>query len=265
MADPAMPSLDPIDRLAPGVRPDRPVLMYQKWRSLLFLHWAVDPEAIRPLVPEGLDLDLYEGRAYVGLVLFTMLGVRPRGMPAIPGLSTFHETNVRTYVRAGRQNPGVWFFSLDAANSVAVVLARALFSLPYHRARMSLKSGRDLDPQNPTKWEVSYTSSRLWPGPLPAYCNITARLDGDPPVTATPDTLDHFLIERYHLFRNRHGRLYSGQVHHKPYPIQNAEVLVMNESLLAASGLTRPDCSPLAHFSSGVDVEIFSLGNSAAL
>src|SRR4051812_24259993 len=109
---------DPIDRLAPGRCPDRQPVMYQKWRSLLFLHWALPPEAVRPLLPAGLDLDVYQGSAYVGLVPFTMRGVRPVGLPAVPWLSNFHETNVRTYVHAGGRDPGVWFFSLDAANPV---------------------------------------------------------------------------------------------------------------------------------------------------
>src|SRR3954471_4504773 len=82
---------DPVDRHAPARRPDDPVVMYQRWRTLLFLHWEVDPAALRPLIPAGLDLDLFDGRAYVGLVPFTMLGVRPRGLPAVRFLSNFHE------------------------------------------------------------------------------------------------------------------------------------------------------------------------------
>ncbi len=113
--------------------------MRQNWRELLFLHWAFASELIRPLIPPALELDLFEGMAYVGLVSFTMTGVRPTGLPAIAGLSSFHETNVRTYVHIYGRDPGVWFFSLDAANTIAVRLARGLFHLPYHRARMFLE------------------------------------------------------------------------------------------------------------------------------
>ena len=116
--------------------------MRQKWRDLLFLHWAVAPEAIRPLIPPQLELDLFEGTAYIGLVPFTMTGVRPVGLPPVWGLSSFHETNLRTYVRLGDRDPGVWFFNLEAASSVAVRVARALFHLPYHRARMFLERER---------------------------------------------------------------------------------------------------------------------------
>src|SRR4051794_36864353 len=106
-------SRDPIDRIAPTVRPDRRPVMRQNWHHLLFLHWALPPDQVRALVPESLDLDLYEGQAYVGLVPFTMTGVRPVWSPPIAPISNFHETNVRTYVHVEGRNPGVWFFSLD--------------------------------------------------------------------------------------------------------------------------------------------------------
>jgi uncharacterized protein YqjF (DUF2071 family) len=243
----------PIDRLAPTLRPDRPVVMYQRWRDLLFLHWSVPPEALRPLVPSGLELDRFEGRAYVGLVPFTMKGVRPAGLPAFRPLSDFHETNVRTYVHHGGRNPGVWFFSLDAANPLAVLLARAWFHLPYHHARMRL-----VHPEHPGI--VSYTGERLWPGPRPASYAIEAGPTNlDPPAPSAPGRLEHFLIERYLLYASRRGRLYRGQVHHPPYPVQAAEVRALDETLLNAAGITRPQGPPLAHFASGVDVEVFGL------
>ncbi len=243
---------DPIDRLAPGICPARGPVMFQNWRSLLFLHWSLPADLIRPLLPADLTLDLYEGKAYVGLVLFTMKGVRPVGLPAVPGLSNFHETNVRTYVHRNGRDPGVWFFSLDAANALAVVLARSLFCLPYHKARMTLTP-------SPDGSEIAYRSERLWPGPLPATSEITARLGPEIPAPSLPGTLDHFLIERYLLYTTRRGRLLSGQVHHNPYPVQTARILSLKESLVAATGLIRPETDPLVHFSSGVNVKIFGL------
>lgn len=251
---PASP--EPIDRMRPARCPDGRPVMYQKWRSLLFLHWAFPPEVVRPLIPAALDLDLFDGRAYVGLVPFTMRDVRPAGLPSVPGLSNFHETNVRTYVHSRGRDPGVWFFSLDAANPVAVVLARSLFHLAYHNARMALKTVLDTDRGQTT---LTYTSTRLWPGPVPASSHITVRLPSDEPAPVADGTLDHFLIERYILYTTYRGCTIRGQVHHTPYPIQTPDLMTCDESLVAAVGLTRPDTLPLVHYSAGVDVKIFPL------
>jgi uncharacterized protein YqjF (DUF2071 family) len=238
------------DRITPSRRPAGHALMYQKWRLLLFLHWTFPPDAIRAQLPPGLELDTFGGRAYVGLVPFTMREVRPAGVPAVPWLSYFHETNVRTYVHLCGRDPGVWFFSLDAANPVAVALARAWFHLPYHHARMSLE--RD------GAGAIRYTSRRLWPGPLPARSALGCVPEGTPSASL-PGTLDHFLLERYLLYTTRSKGLYCGQVHHTPYPAQSAKVIECEETLLAAAGLERPGHLPLVHYSEGVDVEIFPL------
>jgi uncharacterized protein len=250
------PTNDPIDRLAPTRRPDRRAVMYQQWRALLFLHWEIDPDELRPHIPRALELDLYQGRAYVGLVPFTMRNVRPARLPALPWLSNFHETNVRTYVHNAGRDPGVWFFSLEAANPVAVKLARAFFHLPYHHARMSLTHNSD--------GVVHYTSRRTRPAPGQSApgCDIRGRPTGTRPAIV-PGSLEHFLLERYLLYCVAGERLYSGQVHHKPYPAQTAEVLSIEEDLVAAAGLRHSLGAPLAHFAEGVDVEIFPLQQRA--
>lgn len=232
--------------------------MRQKWRDLLFLHWAVSPEAIRPLVPSQLDLDLFEGRAYIGLVPFTMKGVRPVYLPPVWGLSNFHETNLRTYVRRGDRDPGVWFFNLEAANSAAVRIARALFHLPYHRARMFLERERpcNQDPASPAT--IVYAGVRCWPGPLPASYTIRATPDGKSRLAAH-GTLEHFLIERYILYAIGNRQLFQGQVFHSPYPIQSVILHSFDENLLANWHIDRPDAPPLTHFAKGVDVELFPI------
>ncbi len=230
--------------------------MRQNWRQLLFLHWAVPAEHVRPLVPPQLDLDLFEDTAWVSLVAFTITGLRPVGLPPLPGLSSFHETNVRTYVHRGGRDPGVWFFSLDAANRLAVLGARLAFHLPYYHARMLLErlpTSRPGDPQS-----ILYAGVRRRPTPQPAWYTIRATASG-PVRPAEPGTLEHFLVERYLLHAVAGRRLYRGQVHHHPYPLQSAEVHSFEENLLTAAGIARPDSAPIAHFAGGVDVLVYGL------
>jgi uncharacterized protein YqjF (DUF2071 family) len=249
--------MDPaIDRIGPTREPRRWPVMYQKWRELLFLHWPVRPEELRPLVPPPLELDLFEGTAYIGLVPFTMNGVRPVGLPPVRGLSSFHETNVRTYVHNGGRDPGVWFFSLDAANRIAVSLARRLYHLPYYYARMFLEREAAARPGDPGP--ILYAGVRRRPDPRPASYLIRATPTG-PVRSAEPGTLEHFLVERYFLYALANDRLYLGQVHHHPYPVQSAEVLALDESLLAAAGIRRPASPAIGHFARGVDVKVYAL------
>lgn len=238
-----------IDRIAPTLRPRGIPVMRQRWADLLFLHWEMPPETLRRLLPPGLVLDTFEGRAYVGLVPFTMTGVRPICLPALPGLSHFHETNVRTYVIGPERVPGVWFFSLDAANPLAVVGARVFWKLPYHFADMTMACENGV---------IGYASERRWPGPLPAACALRYGPAG-PAAPAAPGTLEHFLVERYVLFACAHRRLFRCRIHHWPYPLQAATVDGLKETLVAAAGIDRPDAAPLAHYAREVDVRIFPL------
>jgi hypothetical protein len=223
--------------------------MRQRWAELLFLHWVVPAETLQALLPPALTVDTHDGLAYVGLVPFTMTGVRPLWAPALPWLSSFHEVNVRTYVhRAGRE-PGVWFFSLDAANPLAVLIARGVWRLPYHKARMHLHVRGALR---------DYGSTRQWPGVRPAQCRLAYEPLGVA-APARPGTLEHFLAERYILYTVHGGRLLEGRVHHAPYPLQAARLHDLDENLLAAAGLTRPATAPLAHYAREVQVELFAL------
>ena len=147
----------------PWPLPSRPWIMRQKWHDLLFMHWRIPPQTLRPLIRAALEIDHFEGSAWLGIVPFRMTGVRLRGTPGIPGLSAFPELNVRTYVSAGGK-PGVWFFSLDAASTTAVAAARAWFHLPYFRARMSLEAHGD---------EIRYQSHRTHRDTPPATCEST--------------------------------------------------------------------------------------------
>jgi uncharacterized protein YqjF (DUF2071 family) len=248
-----------IDRIAPMRRPEGRPAGYQNWSNLLFVHWRVLVSELRPLIPQRLTIDTYEGHAWVGLVLFHMSGVRPRWFPAIPGLSAFHETNVRTYVHLDGKDPGVWFFSLDASCSLAVRVARRRWHLPYFRSAMQLHRSGD---------RVQYRSERLWPGEVGPGVSIETEI-GEPLAAlnrdfqagqAVPGTFEHFLAERYLLYAQRNnGDLYAGRVHHVPYPLREARMLSLQESLLNAARISPRNEQQHVMFSEGVNVEIFPL------
>ncbi len=249
--------LSAIDRVAPTKRPNDHVIMYQRWACLLFLHWEVPVATLRPLVPEPLEIDTFDGRAFVGLVPFTMTGIRPRFLPAVRWLSDFHEVNVRTYVHVQGQGPGVFFFSLDAAQPVSARLGRWFFRLPYRVARMRLNERTKRGGEMSDGW-MTYSSVRTSLGPKPAGCEIRYRPSGAPQPAAL-GTLEHFLAERYLLYTGTRERLDREAVHHVPYPLQTAELAEVRENLLAAAGIQRGDTPPLAHFARAVEVEVFPL------
>jgi uncharacterized protein YqjF (DUF2071 family) len=198
-----------------------------RWHDLLFLHWPVPPAAVRPLVPSDLALDLHDGHAWVGVVPFAMSDVRPRRLPACPGVSAFAELNVRTYVTHGGR-PGVWFFSLDATSRLAVAVARRTYHLPYLVARISL-SRRD--------GAVYYTSDRCDLRAAPATFTASYRPVSTPAAPA-PGSLESFLVDRYCLYaRSPDGRLWRGEIDHDPWPLQNAEVELERETTACAAGI----------------------------
>ena len=224
--------------------PDRPWVMHMAWLDLLFMHWPLPPEMLRPLIPGGLELDTFEGQAWLGVVPFYMSNTRPRGVPPLPWLSAFAELNVRTYVTVSGK-PGVWFFSLDAANPVAVRGARWSFSLPYFDARMSIER------QGET---IHYRSRRTHRGAPPAEFVGQYRPTGEA-YRSLPGTLEHWLTERYCLYsQDRRGRLWRGEIHHLPWPLQPAEAEVATNTMTAPIGIQLPDVPPLLHFVRRIDV-----------
>jgi hypothetical protein len=238
-----------IDRITPTLRPRRKPAGYQQWWDLLFVHWRVPAGMLAPLLPSELTLDTWGGSAWVGLVPFRMAGVRPRWAPALPGISAFPETNLRTYVHFRGRDPGVWFFSLEAARWLAVQAARWGWHLPYYWAAMRVDR---------CDARIEYHSRRR-EHPTPATLHAVAEI-GSPLGSAAPGTLEHFLIERYLLYsKSSHGLLHRGQVHHSPYPLHEARLLALEETLLAASGIVPPEPPYHVLFSPGVRVEVFGL------
>ncbi|MGY1842169.1 YqjF family protein [Modestobacter sp. SYSU DS0875] len=234
---------DPEPSTATSPRPVLRAISTQGWRDLTFLHWAVDPAVVAPLLPAGTVPDVHEGATYVGLVPFRMLRIGVFGSPGLPYLGTFAETNVRLYSVDAAGRRGVVFRSLDAERLLPVLAARWVARLPYLWSRMRVARTGDL---------VRYTSTRRWPGPRPAESRIEVRI-GDP--VAGDDALARFLTARWGLHRpGRRGPVYWPN-EHPEWPLRHAELVCLEESLLAATGLPGTTGTPdSVLFSPGVDV-----------
>jgi len=219
----------------------------QSWHDLLFAHWPVPEAVLRPHVPAALAIDTFEGQSWLGVVPFRMSGVRLRWTPTIPWLSAFPELNVRTYVAADGK-PGVWFFSLDAANPIAVALARAWFHLPYFRARMSCEERNG--------W-IDYRSGRAHRG---APCGVFYGRYRPVGTIFYPQrgSLEHFLTERYCLYAaDGTGQVLRGEIHHAPWPLQTAEAELTSNTMPEAASLFLPTEKPLLHFAKRQDVVVW--------
>jgi hypothetical protein len=227
--------------------------MQQSWHDLLFAHWPVDAELLAALIPPPLRLDTYDGEGWVGVVPFRMSGVVPRGTVALPWLSAFPELNVRTYVNASGPSgprPGVYFFSLDAGNPLAVSLARRWFKLPYFRAEMDLNDRGNA---------ITYRSRRTHAG-APAAVFIGSYGPASGIYHSTPGTLEAWLTERYCLYTtDGRGRLYRGEIHHALWPLQRAEAEIETNTMAAAAGIALPATAPLLHFARRLDVLAWAL------
>jgi uncharacterized protein YqjF (DUF2071 family) len=226
--------------------------MFQRWTNLLFLHWTMDPAEIQRTLPDGLTVDTFGGDAYAGVVPFFMRGVRPAWLPPVPWLSNFQELNVRTYVHTSDGTPGVWFYSLDCNQPVAVWTARTFFHLPYFHARMD--------------WEIEKGAlryrSRQKPDAVTAeYHYQCASIAPAATRPADADDLEFFLLERYYLFsKDQDGNLRRGQVAHDPYRFSLSNPEKWSERPLELAGLStggrRPDHCCVAE---DVNVRIFGL------
>jgi uncharacterized protein len=240
-------------RLRMRERPQhRTPVMYETWENLLFLHWEYDPQAIQRTLPNGLYVDTFDGKAYLGLVPFVMRALRPRLFPSLLGISDFEELNARTYVYDSRGTPGVWFYSLDANHYWAGKLARLFFNLPYFHATMTADF-------NPQENEMSFSSNRH--GTDPTLTTHIRYRSGSQPFAAAADTVEFFLIERYVLYACSKGnQLYSGRVWHRPYQLTGVEVSVLEEHVLDLDGFRKPSRDQNHQIMShGVEVEIFAL------
>jgi hypothetical protein len=212
-----------------------------RWHDLLFAHWPVPATELRPHIPRGLELDTFEGEAWLGVVPFTMSGVRPRFTPPLPLASRFAEMNVRTYVKA-EDKPGVWFFSLDATSRLAVRAARAFFHLPYFDARILVES---------KEGSTHYRSERTHRGAPEARFAARYRGLGDSPGGA----LERFLTDRYCLYAARcDGRLYRGEIDHELWPLERGDAEIESLDMTRLLRMRLPDTQPLLHFARRLEV-----------
>jgi uncharacterized protein YqjF (DUF2071 family) len=224
--------------------PESPWIMRQTWHNLLFAHWPIDAAVLRSKVPSAFELDLYDGRTWIGIVPFYMTNVTPRFVPAALWFSSFAELNVRTYV-SGNGKPGVYFFSLDAASALAVRTARALYNLPYHRASMQI-AARD--------GSIEYSSRRTPPNGVTAELLVSYQPAGESRVPE-PGTLEYFLTERYCLFALDHrSRPYRLDIHHAPWALQGAKADIRVNTMADAAGVSLPEMAPLLHFAARQDM-----------
>jgi uncharacterized protein YqjF (DUF2071 family) len=229
----------------PIAMPSAQWFMKQTWHDLLFAHWPLPPDKIRPLVPQQLELELRDGSAWVAVAPFWMSGIRGRLAPPLPFLSKFCELNVRTYVRY-QGVPGVYFFSLDAASLPAVLGARATYKLPYFHAAMLVRSSGE---------SFEYTSSRLQE-PRPANFHARYR-PTSPPRVRDAHSIEAFLTERYCLYTVDKGQVLRAYIHHLPWQLQEAEAEFDINTMAQASGIELPDIKPLLHFSRNLEVLVW--------
>jgi uncharacterized protein YqjF (DUF2071 family) len=222
--------------------------MRQNWGKLLFMHWPVDEELLASLIPSQLSIDTFDGRAWIGVVPFTMWGIRASFLPPIPGTSAFHELNVRTYVHY-RGEPGVWFFSLDAANRLAVWGARTFYHLPYFNARMSLAQQGE---------RIDYSSTRVDERGASADFQATWFI-GEPLPLAEPESLEFFLTERHCLYAFHRDRLFRSRIFHQPWPLQKATLESSQSTMITSLGIQQPEGEPLLHYAESIEVEIWPL------
>lgn len=217
--------------------------MEQTWNDLLFAHWPIAPEVMRKLIPTALALDTFNEQCWIAVTPFHMSGVRGRFVPPIPGTSAFPELNVRTYVTYGGK-PGVYFFSLDAGSRLAAWAARMTYHLPYFHAQMSItENDRRID----------YHSIRDQAELKACYRPIA------PVHLRDRGCIEHWLSERYCLYTVVHNSVYRAEIHHQPWPLQDAESEFTANSMAASAGIQLPRIQPLLHFSKRLQVLIWPL------
>jgi len=241
------PSTD-TDLLTARAKPDGFPVMHQNWGKLLFMHWPIAPELLRSLVPERLTIDTFKSMAWIGVIPFTMWGVRPVLLPAVPGLSDMHELNVRIYVHLDH-HPGVLFLSLDINSVIARTAARNFYFLPYYYANI------DLEQKGET---IHYTLERDDADGTKAKFDARWKI-GEELSYSKPGSIEFFVTERYCLYTEHRNHIYRARIYHEPWPLQKAELLSMKSTMIESHGLPTPAEEPLLHYAEALAVDIWPI------
>ena len=236
-----------VDRLAVRHRPKGQPVMHQDWGKLLFMHWRIAENILRPHIPASLEIDTYGDSAWIAITPFTMWDIRafPPFVPPVPGLDSMHELNVRTYVHYNGV-PGVWFFSLDANSRAAVLAARTFFHLPYYNSEIEMEG----------KKKIKYRLDRI---EEPAAQFRAAWSVGEPLPESQPGSREFFLTERYILYTEHDDEIYRARIHHEPWQLYEAELTSFSSTMLEANRLIQPKTQPILHYADEVNVDIWSL------
>jgi uncharacterized protein len=242
-----------IDHMTIRERPDGFPIMHQDWGKLLFMHWRIDEKLLRPLIPEALEIDTFDGSAWIAITPFTMWDIRalPPFLPPVPGFSSMHELNVRTYVHLNNV-PGVWFFSLDCNSAAAAFAARTLYFLSYYKAEIELE-----DKEGSIDYSLRRTDSP--PAEFQGSWKPREKLP-----RSEPGSLAFFLTERYCLYSEHEGELYRARIHHEPWPLQNGEIVSFHSTMIESHGLPTPKGNPLLHYCEEISVDIWPLRKAEA-
>ncbi|HEY6215955.1 MAG TPA: DUF2071 domain-containing protein [Pyrinomonadaceae bacterium] len=236
-----------VDRLAVRHRPPGQPVMHQEWGKLLFMHWRIDKNLLRPHIPRSLQIDTYGDSAWLAITPFSMWDIRglPPYMPPIPGLDSMNELNVRTYVHHDGI-PGVWFFSLDCDSKAAVLAARTAYHLPYFFA----------DIKSDGKKKIKYRLKRR-DDPVAEF-----KADwsvGDALPQSQPGSREFFLTERYVLYSEFEGDLFRARIFHEPWQLYKAELTNFGSTLLEPKLIPQPKTQPILHYAEQVSVDIWML------
>ncbi len=244
--------LTDLERLEARHHPTGQPLMHQTWGKLLFMHWRIEEKLLRPLIPDRLEIDIFDGSAWIAIAPFTMWDIRafPPFIPPLPGLNAMHELNVRTYVHCDRV-PGVWFFSLDCNSAAAVLGARTFFHLPYYNAEIDLEQDGDT-----IKYELERTDE-------PAADFAASWKIGEELPVSNPGSLEFFLTERYCLYSERAGEIYRAHIHHEPWPLRKAALNSITSTMIESHRLPTPSGDPLLHYAEEISVNIWSVAKIA--